>query len=293
MAPVTALFDTLAGSHATVAPGTLGRLATRALRDEATLTPKPGLVDMRGGGPHDDMDVTTLLASADALTVPIVRCAEAAVCLPLGRDLRAEIGAIGRAGEQRMLCATGGVNTHRGALWVLGLLAAGLAATGTAAGAAVFAARLAGIEDPALPALAPSHGARARLRYGAAGALGEARAGFPHTMHVALPALRAARAAGHGEHTARTNALLASMARLEDTCLLHRAGPEGLRVVRQRAAAILSAGGSGTVRGGILLDELDRISRRLRLSAGGSGDVLAAAVFVDSVSALPRPDGKE
>ena len=152
MAPVTALFDTLAGSHATVAPGTLGRLATRALRDEATLTPKPGLVDMRGGGPHDDMDVTTLLASADALTVPIVRCAEAAVCLPLGRDLRAEIGAIGRAGEQRMLRATGGVNTHRGALWVLGLLAAGLAATGTAAGAAVFAARLAGIEDPALPA---------------------------------------------------------------------------------------------------------------------------------------------
>jgi len=172
MAPVTALFDPLAGSHATVAPGTLGRLATRALHDEATLTPKPGLVDMRGGGPHDDMDVATLLASADALTVPIVRCAEAAVCLPLGRDLRAEIGAIGRTGEQRMLHATGGVNTHRGALWVLGLLAAGLAATGTAEGAAVFAGRLAGIEDPALPSRAPSHGAQARLRYGAAGASG-------------------------------------------------------------------------------------------------------------------------
>jgi triphosphoribosyl-dephospho-CoA synthetase len=122
---MTALFGTLAGSHVTVAPGTLGRLAARALRDEATLTPKPGLVDMRGGAPHDDMDVTTLLASADALTLPITSCAEAAASLPLGRDLRAEIGAIGRAGEQRMLGATGGVNTHRGALWVLGLLAAG------------------------------------------------------------------------------------------------------------------------------------------------------------------------
>jgi triphosphoribosyl-dephospho-CoA synthase len=223
--------------------------------------------------------------------VPITNCAEAAACLPLGRDLRAEIGAIGRAGERRMLGATGGVNTHRGALWVLGLLAAGWAATGTAPEAAGFAARLAGIEDPALPASAPSHGARARLRFGAAGAVGEARAGFPHTMHVALPALRAARAAGHGEHTARTDALLASMACLEDTCLLHRAGPQGLRVVRQRAAAILRAGGSGTGRGAILLGDLDRTSRRLHLSAGGSGDVLAAALFVDSVSALsPRTE---
>ena len=89
--------------HVTVAPGTLGRLAAWALRDEAKLTPKPGLVDLRGAGAHDDMDVTMLLASADALALPITRCAEAAACLPLGRDLRAEIGAIGRAGEQRML----------------------------------------------------------------------------------------------------------------------------------------------------------------------------------------------
>jgi triphosphoribosyl-dephospho-CoA synthase len=290
---MTAPSGTLAGPYVSVAPGTLGRLAARALRDEATLTPKPGLVDTRGGGAHDDMDIAALLASADALAAPVTRCAGAAASLPLGRDLRAEIGAIGRAGEQRMLHATGGVNTHRGALWVLGLLAAGLAATGTAAKAAGFAARLAAIEDPALPPRAPSHGARARLRYGAAGAVGEAQAGFPHTMQVALPALRAARAAGHSEHTARTDALLASMARLEDTCLLHRAGPEGLRVVRQRAAEILRAGGSGTARGGVLLDDLDRISRRLRLSAGGSGDVLAAALFVDSVSALFRADGKE
>ena len=93
---MAALSGTLAGPHVTVAPGTLGRLAAQALRDEATLTPKPGLVDMRGGGSHDDMDVTMLLASADALAVPITRCAEAAASLPLGRDLRAEIGAIGR-----------------------------------------------------------------------------------------------------------------------------------------------------------------------------------------------------
>ena len=169
----------------------------------------------------------------------------------------------------------------------------GLAATGTAAEAAGFAARLAGIEDPARPARPPSHGALARLRYGAHGAVGEAKAGFPHTMHVALPALRAGRGRPDTATIPRTPTPSASMAQLEDTCLLHRAGPGGLRVVRQRAAAILRACGSGTARGCILLDDLDRISRRLRLSPGGSGDVLAAAVFVDSVSALSRASGKE
>lgn len=74
-----------------VGPDTLGRLAARALRDEAILTPKPGLVDLRGGNAHDDMDVETLVASADALADPITRCAEAALSAPLGPRLRARI----------------------------------------------------------------------------------------------------------------------------------------------------------------------------------------------------------
>ncbi|MEU5381893.1 MULTISPECIES: triphosphoribosyl-dephospho-CoA synthase [unclassified Streptomyces] len=263
----------------------LGYLARCALHDEAMLSPKPGLVDGRGSGSHHDMDLPLLLASADALAAPIAACAHAAQSLPLGRTLRAEIGTVGRAGEKLMLDATGGVNTHRGALWALGLLAAGLAATGTLGAASCFAAQLAAIDDPAAPPRAASHGARVRRRYGATGAMGEARQGFPHITRVALPMLRAARAAGQGEHTARTNALLASMAALEDTCLLHRAGPEGLRSVRQGARAVLRAGGSGTPRGRALLEDLDRICRRRGLSPGGSGDVLAAALFLDS--ALP------
>lgn len=257
------------------APGLLGRLAGQALREEALHTPKPGLVDRRGGGAHRDMTLPMLLASADVLAPAIAACAEAAQALPPGRDLRAVIGAIGRDGERRMLEATGGVNTHRGALWALGLLAAGLAAAGTVAGAARFAARLAALDDPAAGGPAVSHGARVRLRYGASGAAGEARRGFPHTVRVALPVLRAA---------GRTDALLASMRRLEDTCLLHRAGPAGLRAVRDGAAAVLDAGGSGTTAGAAALDRLDLLCRRRGLSPGGSGDVLAAAVFLDAAA---------
>lgn len=286
---ITADTGPLTGAAPAQGPGSagvaerLGALAGLALREEALLTPKPGLVDGRGGGSHHDMDLPLLLASADALAAPVAACARAAQQLPLGRRLRAEIGAAGRAGEQRMLDATGGVNTHRGALWAVGLLAAGLAATGTVAAASCFAAQLAAIDDPAAPSRAASHGARVRRRYGARGAIGEALQGFPHITRVALPMLRTGRASGQGEHTARTNALLASMAALEDTCLLHRAGPEGLRVVRQGARAVLRAGGSGTPRGQALLEALDQTCRSRWLSPGGSGDVLAAALFLDSV----------
>ena len=292
MGQVSAVPDAPGYSRIVGGPDALGQLATHALRDEAVLTPKPGLVDLRGGGAHDDMDVTMMLASADALEQPIARCADAALALPLGRELRIVIGAIGRAGEQRMLDATWGVNTHRGSLWALGLLAAGLAATDSVKDAAGFAARLASISDPVRPAV-PSRGALARRRYGATGALGEACAGFPHTMQVAWPALRAARAAGRDAHTARTDALVACMATLDDTCLLHRAGPAGLRIVRDGAAAILRAGGSSTRVGKRLLDELDRVCRRDRLSPGGSGDVLAAALFMDSVTARWPAAGEE
>lgn len=278
---------------AALRPDTLGQLAARALREEAILTPKPGLVDLRGGNTHHDMGIGTLIASADALANPIACCAEAARTTPLGPRLRARIGAIGRAGERRMLDATDGVNTHRGALWTLGLLAAGLAVHPHPASAATFAARLAGIPDPVLAAPSWSHGAVARRRYGAAGAVGEARAGFPHTMKIALPTLRAARAAGCDEDTARLGALLSCMASLEDTCTLHRGGREGLAIVRERADAIMRAGGWATSQGRQLLGELDLVTRHLRLSTGGSGDVLAAALFLDSAQVLFAAAGKD
>ena len=102
-------------------------LAVAALRAEAELTPKPGLVDRRGSGAHTDMDLGMLLASAEALHEGFAECARAAQEMPLGVELRARLGVIGRMAERQMLAATGGVNTHRGALWALGLLAAGVA----------------------------------------------------------------------------------------------------------------------------------------------------------------------
>jgi triphosphoribosyl-dephospho-CoA synthase len=257
--------------------------AVAAIRAEADLTPKPGLVDRRGSGAHTDMDLAMLHASAESLRAAFNECAAAAIQLAPGPELRARLGEIGRAGERAMLAATGGVNTHRGALWALGLLSAGAALGGGAAGAIGDAARLAAIPDRDTTGAPASHGAQARVRYGVSGAVGQAQAGFPHVRLHALPALRAARRCGADEPTARLEALLALMATLDDTCVLHRGGSAGLRALQAGAQAVVNAGGFRTPEGRRRFTALDDMCLTRRLSPGGSGDLLSATLFLDTM----------
>jgi triphosphoribosyl-dephospho-CoA synthase len=262
--------------------------AVAAIRAEADLTPKPGLVDRRGSGAHTDMVLAMLHASAESLRAAFNECAAAAIQLAPSPELRARLGEIGRAGERAMLAATGGVNTHRGALWALGLLSAGAALGGGLAGAVDVAARLAAIPDRHTPATT-SHGARARLRYGVSGAAGEAQAGFPHVRLHALPALRAARRSGADEGTARLEALLSLMATLDDTCVLHRGGSAGLRAIQAGAQAVVNAGGFRTPEGRRRFTALDDMCLTRRLSPGGSGDLLSATLFLDTLDERSSP----
>ena len=121
--------------------------------------------------------------------------------------------------------------------------------------------------------------ALARKRYHAGGAPGQARAGFPHITRYALPALRS----GPDRTQARLHALLALMAQLDDTCLLHRGGPTGLAAVQAGARAVLRSGGLHTPEGRQRFTDLDRLCAARRLSPGGAGDLLAAALFLDTL----------
>ncbi|WP_445170486.1 triphosphoribosyl-dephospho-CoA synthase [Mycolicibacterium sp. Dal123E01] len=253
-------------------------LAVAVLRAEADLTPKPGLVDRRGSGAHTDMDLVMLHRSAASLHRAFAECASVARSLASGAELRARLGEIGRDGERAMLAATGGVNTHRGALWSLGLLSAGAAQGGDVV---AIAAELAAIRDPHVMT-PPSHGAQARRRYGVTGAAGEAQQGFPHVL-LAVEALSAARQSGADEASARLTALLTLMATLDDTCVLHRGGLDGLRALQSGARAVLDAGGIGTPHGRRSFIALDAMCVDRRLSPGGSGDLLAATLFLDAL----------
>ena len=262
----------------------LANLAVDALIDEADLSPKPALVDRRGSGAHDDLHLGLMHASALALWPAFQAMAGAA--LLAGRvdlPLREALGQHGREGEADMLRTTAGVNTHRGAIWALGLLVAAAAlAPDDLAPAAVAerAGALARLPDRLAPQPL-SHGRVVQQRYGAGGARAEAQAGFPTVIQHGLPQLRASRLAGHGEQNARLDALLAIMATLADTCVLYRAGPEGLAAMQQGAQAVLAAGGSATLAGRRRLHALDQQLLALNASPGGAADLLAACLFID------------
>ena len=261
-------------------------LARRALLDEAALSPKPGLVDRRGNGAHSDLSFPLMSRSAIAIEPWFGKmCAVARGAQPNHR-LRMQLGVVGRNAERAMFRATGGVNAHRGAIWVLGLLIAGAAMDPrdrfTAHAIARRAADLARLDDPSAPRTV-SHGSIATRRFGVSGARGEAIAGFPQVVQCALPMLRSRRRAGAPENVARLDALLAIMARLSDTCLLHRGGCAALGAAQEGAAEVMEAGGSGTSRGWQRLGRLDRRLLAMNASPGGSADLLAATLFLDAV----------
>ncbi len=264
----------------------LADLAVDALIDEADLSPKPALVDRRGNGAHSDLHLGLMHASALALWPAFKEMAEAALAFgAVGLPLREALGRIGREGERAMLTTTGGVNTHRGAIWALGLLvaAAALEPRSTRAGSvALRAARLALLEDRYAPRPL-SHGAQVAIRYGVRGAREEAQQGFPAVLQWGLPQLKHSRAQGHGEQNARLDALLAIMSQLADTCVLYRAGEQGLQAMQQGAQAVLDAGGSASLAGRRRLHELDLQLLTLNASPGGAADLLAASLLLDRI----------
>jgi triphosphoribosyl-dephospho-CoA synthase len=275
-----------------LAPQAIGRAATLALYDELALSPKPGLVTLTDNGSHADMDAHTFMRSLFALRSYFVRIAM------LGAE-GAPFEALQQCGidaEARMLAATGGVNTHRGAIFMLGLLcaAAGAPALG---GRPVDASSLrdtllarwgSTLEDRARRAPTLPGGIAAR-RHGLRSASAEAAAGFPVLFEIAVPALEAARARHMGRQQVLLDTLFNIMAILDDSNLAHRGGIEGLRHAQRAARGFLEAGGASRQDGLAAAHAIaeDFVSRRL--SPGGAADTLAAACLMQRLGSLtPR-----
>ena len=236
------------------AAGHLAGLAAKALTEEVRLTPKPGLVDERNNGAHNDMDLPLFLRSIDALTPWFRRITARSLS---GADAAA-LQAAGLEAEAAMFRATGGVNTHKGALFSFSVLLAALGRYLSDGGdvfahAAALSAELTPPQDT----------------HGAGGARSEALAGFP-TARKAAALLQT-----HDPLTA----LLWLMAHTEDTNLYHRGGAEGAAFVKAQAAAILAAPPKQRT---TLTQALDDALIDRWLSPGGSADLLAMALFLNN-----------
>ena len=255
----------------------IGELACRALLYEACTTPKPGLVDRCNSGSHTDMDLFTFMAGAAALQPYFARC------VAIGQETAQEppqvtfaaLRPTGRLAEGEMLRSTEGVNTHKGAVFIMGLVCAALGRLGRSAWGDVSqilrqCADMAVGVTAELQNASATAGERFYRDYGLRGIRGEVEDGFPSVAQAGLPALKQALARGCCVDMAGCEALLAMMAVCEDTALMHRVGYDGWQEVKQRAAGLLREGVTRTA-----LEQFDRELIAQNASPGGSADLLA------------------
>ena len=243
----------------------------KGLRAELFLTPKPGLVDLLDSGSHPDLSLAKMTASID-LVADYFANLLAALAAGAGT---AELIAIGCRAEERMFASLG-TNTHKGAIFLGGLLVVArhrcpaddrrsLKATVAATGREILAFS----PRPA------SNGQTARAVYRAGGIVAEARGGLPSLFDIALPAwFHGWRLCGCPQ---RANFFMLSrlMQTVEDTTTLHRCGRAGLAKI-QRDGRLLEA----TLTEGFdplpLLTGLNQEYRELNLTMGGVADLLGA-----------------
>ena len=256
----------------TTIPYLLAHLACDALQQELDTTPKPGLVDLHDNGAHTDMDHRLMQRSIQALRPYFVQLAEAGMQV---RVDHATISSIGIAAERDMLAVTGGVNTHRGALFSMGLAivaAAELYAASsthhidkTALQTAI--ARLA----RQFPDTHDTHGSQAVSQYQAKGALAVAREGYELLFSEWLPYYQRCTT----DRNLRT--LLLIMSQLDDTNILYRCGAEVASRVKADAAELLAH---------FSIDGLQAMNLRYttdHISPGGSADMLALTIFIHAI----------
>lgn len=258
----------------------IANLAVQSLLDEVKLTPKPGLVDEDDTGSHNDLTFDMMKDSANSLKDTFYNIAKSSYNRFPSQALREDIAEIGRIGEQNMFAITNGINTHKGAIWALGLLVSANAAGAgrfTAKETLSMAGQIARFTDRSVETTKETNGKRVKSKYGVNGAKEQAEQGFPHILNYGLPALYYARKINMSENDARKYTLLSLIAHLDDTCILHRGGMEGLLFAQQEAMKLVINKNVNHI------STLNKAFIEHNISPGGSADLLAATIFLDEL----------
>ena len=276
----------------------IGKLAVSALKAELLMFPKPGLVSPRDTGAHSDMSAATMMDAIDALGPFFMLLAAQGAA---GASFDGVLRKTGIVAEGTMLDATRGVNTHRGAIFSLGMLVAALA-------------RTASLEHPLTPESVSAtltstwgrelnehalrlgslceksarNGERARRRYGTGGAPKEAARGFPTVFQLALPVLRRARRRGLSDEASGVQTFFSLLARVTDTNVLHRRGRSGHELVRRSTLNFLSSEGCYRKGWRQHAEWVHEQFCHANVSPGGCADLLAATLILDAGTATTR-----
>ncbi|TGD25049.1 triphosphoribosyl-dephospho-CoA synthase [Companilactobacillus suantsaicola] len=251
----------------------LAKQAVSALKWEVSFSPKPGLVDAVSNGSHTDMDIVLFYKSADALLSGFEEMARVSFRHPLDLKLREAIGKIGRIAEKDMFAATNGVNTHKGAIWSLGLLVSVISSLQTDDLAEILAGvkKLSRMPDR-FNEVKPTHGQVTKQKYALTGAKGEAQSGL---INVAK-ALSFQPEADDFDTWMRR--LLVLYSNVNDTNIVYRSDLETLQQFQKLSAEIVRDPRS--VMGNPQFTILQNFTKEKNISPGGSADLFAASYFL-------------
>ena len=272
-------------------PNLIGTLALEAMLIEVSVTPKPGLVDRNNSGAHRDMGFFTFIKSAAALRdsfEDFARAGENFNEIEI-KNLLPVIRKIGIEAEKKMFEATGGINTHKGEIFSLGLLsaAAGYLTKNkislTPENITNLASKIcAGICEKDFADVHKkdkkflTKGERVYIEHGITGIRGEAEAGYPVVINAGLPALRKYLSQGLNLNDALASTLIHIMAEAKDTNIISRKDLDTAEKVRKRAADLI-------LNNKLTLGEIYKFDRDLinsYISPGGAGDLLAVTYFL-------------
>lgn len=248
----------------------IAQMACQSLIEEARLTPKPGLVDERNNGAHSDMDLPMMIKSAECLKDYFATAAK--IGYERGEDYTEKLQQAGIAAEEKMMLVSGGVNTHKGAVFAIGILCASAAAKLSGYGCIFDTA--AEISSKLKISGQRTHGSIVRNKYGSGGARDEAAAGFP-SIQMAVKYLNM------GEP--KLSVLLRLISEITDTNVLWRGGTEALDFLQTAAGNILSAPERDRAR---LVIGLDEECIRKNISPGGAADMFAGALLICKLETL-------
>lgn len=263
-----------------------------SLMGEVYTTPKTGLVDQNDTGAHMDMDINTFALSTRAISPYILQmfyCGYLSEKEP--EEVFKEIRQIGICAEAAMFRATDGVNTHKGILFTMGILAAATGICVRKTGnfdlerisglCSKMTKRQLTLELQEIEKKQPvSHGEKLYQSYGEAGIRGEAMRGFPVLMELAYPCLKYYRKLGYNHNLSNINVLLHVMTALNDTNILSRGTEENLEWIKEQASKILQEGGAFSAQGYQMIQRMNEACVEKNLSPGGAADMLAAALFL-------------
>jgi len=267
----------------------------RALLYEVSATPKPGLVDRYDSGAHSDMDFFTYIDSTSALAAYFNDMALMGMASrnTSPETLLARLRLRGIAAEEEMFAATGGVNTHKGLIFSLGIICAAFGWHGVPFPAADAVLQTAAkIAAPALykdfegitPQNALTHGEAIFAKYGISGIRGEAAAAFPSVRFWGLPALRKALSSGKSYNDAGVEALLHLAAHVIDTNIISRSSSEVLKILQEKLQAFLDTQPDNAA----VLDYAAGLNAQFiedNISPGGCADLLAITYMLHFMEA--------